>query len=306
MTPLSIAFLPLTDSAVLVAAREKGFAAEQGIELTLLRTTSWATARDRLVFGRCCQANANLSPLATEVVAGRVALRPISYKRHRFPADVIRQAVWLYFRFTLSFRDVEDLLVERGVDVSYETVRCWTSKFGPAFASSLKRRRLSPTGRWHLDEMVVRIRGQRMWMWRAVDDESEVLDVLVQKRRNKAAALKLLRKLLKNQGVRPETITTDKLASYRAAARDLGLADRHRPGRMQANNRAENSHLPIRRRERKMQRFKSQGHAQRFVATHGPVYNTFNLQRHLISRSTLRTFRAAATKAWVNATAAAA
>jgi transposase-like protein len=227
----------------------------------------------------------------------------IFYKRHRFPADVIRQAVWLYFRFTLSFRDVEDLLAERGIEVSYETIRCWTIKFGPAFASSLKRRRLQPTGRWHLDEMVVKIRGQRMFMWRAVDDEGEVLDVLVQKRRNKAAALKLLRKLLKNQGIHPEAIATDKPASYRAAARDLGLTDRHRPGGLQANNRAENAHLPIRRRERKMQGFKSQGQAQRFASTHGAAYNTFNVQRHLISRSTLRTFRAAATETWANATA---
>jgi putative transposase len=232
-------------------------------------------------------------------------LRPISYKRHRFPADVIRQAVWLYFRFTMSLRDVEDLLAERGIEVSYETIRCWTIKFGPAFASSLKRRRLAPTGRWHLDEMVVKIRGQRMWMWRAVDDEGEVLDVLVQKRRNKAAALKLLRKLLKHQGVRPETIVTDGLASYRAALTILGCQGRHRPGRLRDNNRVENSHLPIRRRERKMQRFKSQGQAQRFVSSHGAVYNTFNVQRHLISRPTLRTFREAAMEAWVTATVAA-
>jgi putative transposase len=154
--------------------------------------------------------------------------------------------------------------------------------------------------------MAVKIRGKRMWMWRAVDDEGEVLNVLVQKRRNKIAALKLLRKLKKKQGIHPETITTDKLASYWAAARDLGLTDRHRPGGMQANNRAENSHLPIRRRERKMQRFKSQGQAQRFVSTHGAVYNTFNVQRHLISRPTLRSFRATAMETWVKATTAAA
>ena len=136
---------------------------------------------------------------------------------------------------------------------------------------------------------MVKIRGQRMWMWRAVDDEGEVLDVLVQKRRNKAAALKLLSKLLKNQGARPEKIVTDGLASHRAALTILGCVDRHRPGRLRDNNRVENSHLPVRRRERKMQRFKSQGQAQRFVATHGPVFNNFNVQRHLISRSTLRT-----------------
>ena len=231
-------------------------------------------------------------------------MRPVSYKRHRFPADVIRQAVWLYFRFTMSLRDVEDLLAERGIEVSYETIRCWTLKFGLAIAANLRRRRSPPTGRWHLDEMVVKIRGRRMWMWRAVDDEGEVLDVLVQKRRNKAAALKLLRKLLRNTGIRPEKVVTDGLASYRAAMRILGCVDRHKPGRLRDNNRVENSHLPVRRRERKMQRFKSQGQAQRFVATHGAVYNTFNVQRHLLSRPALRIFRAAAIKTWAEAAAA--
>lgn len=144
-----------------------------------------------------------------------------------------------------------------------------------------------------------------MWLWRAVDDEGEVLDVLVQTRRNTAAAMKLFRKLLKNQGVHPETATTDGLGSYRAALRSLGIVDRHRPGGMRENNRAENSHLPIRRRERKQQKFKSQGSAQRFLATHAAVYNTFNLQPHLISRPTLRIFRAAAHQAWAEATAAA-
>lgn len=218
---------------------------------------------------------------------------------------MIRYAVWLYFRFTLSFRDVEELLAQRGIDVSYETIRCWTLKFGPLFAANLRRRRSPPSGRWHLDEMVVRIRGRRLFLWRAVDDEGEVLDMLVQRRRNKHAALKLLRKLLKRQGVHPDTLTTDKLASYRAAARDLGLADRHRPGGMRANNRAENSHLPIRRRERKMQRFKSQGQAQRFLATDAAVYNCFNTQPHLIRRPTLRQFRAEAHRTWAAATAAA-
>lgn len=153
--------------------------------------------------------------------------------------------------------------------------------------------------------MVVKIGGRRMFLWRAVDDEGEVLDVLVQKRRNKAAALKLPRKLLKHQGIHPETIVTDKLASYRAAARILGLEDRHRPGGMHANNRAENSHLDIRRRERKQQKFKSQGSAQRFLSTHAAVYNVFNLQRHLIRRATLRQFRAEAHQTWAAATAAA-
>jgi transposase-like protein len=232
-------------------------------------------------------------------------MRPISFKRHKFPADVIRYAVWLYFRFTVSFRDVEELLAQGGIEVSYETIRCWTLKFGPLIAANLRRRRSPPSGRWHLDEMVVKIGGRRMFLWRAVDDEGEVLDMLVQRRRNKDAALKLLRKLLKRQGIHPETISTDKLASYRAAARDLGLADRHRPGGLRVNNRAENSHLPIRRRERKMQRFKSQGQAQRFLATHAAVYNCFNVQPHLIRRPTLRQLRAEAHRTWAAATAAA-
>ncbi len=232
-------------------------------------------------------------------------VQPISFKRQRFPADVIRYAVLLYFRFTLSLRDVEELLSQRGVEVGYETIRCWTIKFGPLIAANLRRRRAPPTGRWHLDEMVVKIGGKRMFLWRAVDDEGEVLDMFVQKRRNKAAAFKLLRKLLKTEGLHPETITTDKLASYRAAAKALNLQERHRPGGMRENNRAENSHLPIRRRERKMQKFKSQGSAQRFLATYAAVHNTFNLQPHLIRRSTLRQFRAAAHQAWAEATVAA-
>ena len=185
---------------------------------------------------------------------------------------MIRHAVWLCFRFTLSFRDVEELLAQRGIEVSYETIRCWTLKFGCLFAHNPRRSRPKPTGRWHLDEMVVKIGGKQMFLWHAVDDEGEVLDMLVQERRNKAAALKLLRKLLKNQGVHPETIITDKLASYLAAARDLGLAERHRLGGMRENNRAENSHLPLRRRERKQQKFKSRASAQRFHATRATVY----------------------------------
>jgi transposase-like protein len=153
--------------------------------------------------------------------------------------------------------------------------------------------------------MVVKIGGKRMFLWRAVDDEGEVLDMLVQKRRNKATALKLLKKLLKNQGVHPERLVTDCLASYGAAVRELNLEDRHHPGGMRANNRAENSHLSIRRRERKQQRFKSQGSAQRFLSIHAAVYNVFNIQQHLTSRPTLRIFRQRAFNAWEVATAAA-
>lgn len=192
-------------------------------------------------------------------------MRPISFKRLRFPADVIRQAVWLYFRFTLSIRDVEELLAQHGIDVSRETVRCWTLKFGPLIAANLRRRRCAPTGRWHLGEMYVRIGGRKMWLWRAVDDGGKVLDVLVQKRRNKHAALKLLRTLLRNQGVHPESITTDKLASYGAAVRELGLTGCHRPGGMRENNRAEDSHLAIRRRTLRL--FRAEAHRTWEAAT---------------------------------------
>jgi putative transposase len=233
-------------------------------------------------------------------------MKPISFKRHRFPPDTIRLAVWLYFRFTTSLRDVEEMLAERGIDVTYETVRCWANKFGPVIAANIRRKRGRAASVWHLDEMVVRINGVRMFMWRAVDKEGEVLDVLVQKRRNKAAALKLLRKLLKNQSFVPDAIVTDGLASYQAAMKVLGCKDRHRPGRLRDNNRVENSHLPIRRRERKMQRFKSQGQAQRFVSTHSAIYNTFNIERHLISRNTMRQFRTSAMEEWLTASATAA
>lgn len=232
-------------------------------------------------------------------------MSPISFKRHRFPAAVIVQAVRWYFRFTLSIRDVEELMAERGIEVSREAIRCWVIKFGPLIAANLRRRRCPPTGRWYLDEVVVKIGGRRMYLWRAVDDEGEVLDVLVQKRRNKQAALKLLRRLLRSTGVHPDAIVTDKLVSYRAAMKVLNLQGRHRPGGMRENNRAENSHLMIRRRERKQQKFKSQGSAQRFLSSQGPIYNAFNLQTHLISRAGLRTLRGQANDAWTAATQAA-
>ena len=193
---------------------------------------------------------------------------PISYARHRFPPGVIRHAVWLYLRFTLSYRDVEELLVERGLDVLYETVRRWVLKFGLQFARNLRARRPRPSGQWHLDEMVVSIGGNRHWLRRAVDREGEVLDLLVQSRR------------------------------------DMCFSARHEQG-LRQNNSAENSHQPVRRRERKIQGFKSPGSAQRFLSIHAAVHNTFNLQCHFVSRRTLRLFRAEAAQAWQNATVAA-
>jgi putative transposase len=227
----------------------------------------------------------------------------ISFARHQYLPPVIQHAVWLYFRFTLSFRDVEDLLAERGLDISYETVRRWVTKFGPQFARELRNRRPRPTLRWHLDEMVVSIAGRHFWLWRAVDDEGEVLDLLVQRRRDKTAAVKLMRKLLKKQGFAPELLVTDRLRSYAAAKAELGLSARHEQG-LRKNNRAENSHQPTRRRERKMQRFKSPGSAQRFLSVHAAVQNTFNTQRHLTSRRVMRALRGNAFETWRAATAA--
>ena len=182
----------------------------------------------------------------------------ISYAGYRFPPEIIQQAIWLYLRFTLSFRDVEDLLAERGIVVSYETVRRWVNHFGPMIAADLRKRRPKPHSTWHLDEVYLKIDGRMVYLWRAVDAEGEVLDVLVQSKRNKHAALKLMRKLLKKYAFAPERLVTDDLRSYGSAARELGLERRRERGRWK-NNRAENSHQPTRRRERKMQRFKSAG-----------------------------------------------
>ena len=197
-------------------------------------------------------------------------MAPLSYRRHRFPAEIIQHAIWLYLRFTLSYRDVEELLAERGLDVSYETVRRWVLKFGPLIARKLRQGRPRPSARWHLDEMIVRIAGKRMYLWRAVDHEGEILDMLVQRRRDTQAALRLMRKLLKKQGFAPKLLVTDKLGSYGAAFRRLGLTCPHDRGRRK-NNRAENSHQIVRRRERKMQRFKSARSAQHFLNIHSAV-----------------------------------
>lgn len=222
------------------------------------------------------------------------------YHDFRFPEPIIQRAVWLYVRFTLSLRDVEDLLAERGITVSYETVRGWVARFGPPIARHLRLQRGRPSDTWHLDEMFVRIRGRQMYLWRAVDAEGEILEVLVQSRRNKRAALRLMRKLLKKQGLAPSTFANDRLGAYLAAVRELGLSSEHVRGKRK-NNRAESSHVPIRRRERKMQGFRSAASAQRFLAIHAAVSNTFTTCRHLVTAKTHRLLRDEAFAAWQQA-----
>jgi len=190
------------------------------------------------------------------------------------------------------------------MDISYETVRRWFLKFGEPLARNLRSFRPTPNDIWHLDEMIVVIRGRRHYLWRAVDSEGEVLDFLVQSRRNTKAALKLMRKLMKKQGFAPSQIVTDKLRSYHKAFQILGLTAEHIDNK-RSNNRSENSHLPVRRRERKMQKFKSPGSAQRFLNIHSATYNSFYVQRHLINRSHLKQCRADASRIWANACASA-
>ena len=226
------------------------------------------------------------------------------YARHRFHPDIIRRAIWMYFRFNLSFRDVEELMVERGIDVSYETIRRWVDKFGSTYAKRLRSRSETPSPVWHLDEVYTKIAGRMVYLWRAVDNEGTVLDVVVQPRRNTKAATRLLRKLLKNQGIKPQRIVTDRLGSYGAALKLLGLKHLQDVGGRK-NNRAECSHVPIRRRERKSQRFRSVRNAQKLLSAHGQIYNLFNHRRHLISRNTLQKFRAQALKEWNLVTASA-
>ena len=197
----------------------------------------------------------------------------------------------------LSLRDAEDLLADRLVADIESTLRRWVARFGTAYAKRLRARRPRSDDRWHLDEMFVSIGGRRVYLWRAVDAEGVVLDILVQPRRDKRAALKLIRRLLKKQGIVPASITTDRLGSYRAAIRNLDLLNLHVTGG-RSNNRAENSHQPVRRRERCWIGFKNPGSTQRFLSAHAAVYNTFNLQRHLISRYRMKIHRTAALAQW--------
>lgn len=227
----------------------------------------------------------------------------LSFKRHRHRPDVIRQAVWLYYRFALSLRDGEELLAERGVDASYDAVRNWCRKFGKQIAGNLKRRHPAPSPRLAFGRDGQRICGRHMYLWRAVDDEGEVLKTAVERRRDAKTATSFLLKLLRDQTVKPETILTDGLRSYVSAVEALGLKSLHSPSRLRENNRVENSHLPIRKRERHMQQFKSQRSAQQFLTVHAAVYNTFYVQRRLASRATMKVLRTDAHWAWREAVA---
>jgi len=202
------------------------------------------------------------------------------YHRHRFPAEIISHCVWLYFRFALSFRDVEEMLAMRGVSLSYETVRDWCLKFGQTYANGLRRRSLRPGDRWHLDEVFLKINGRLHYLWHAVDQDGDVLDILVQSRRDKKAAKKFFRKLLKGLRYVPRVIITDKLKSYHAAKQEIMPSVEHRQNKYQ-NNRAENSHQPTRLREKVMRRFKSARHAQRFLSVFGIITSFFRVGRHL-------------------------
>jgi putative transposase len=228
---------------------------------------------------------------------------PDPHYRHRFPAEIISYAVWLYHVFSLSFRDVELILAERGMSVSYETVRRGCKKFGQTFADRMRRPRPRPGDKWHMDEVFIRIQGIQHYLWRAVDQDGIVLDILVQSRRNAKAAERFFKRLLKGLQYEPRVIVTDKLKSYGVAQRAVLPKVEHRQSRY-LNNRAENSHRPTRRRERQMQRFKSPGQAQDFLSAHGFIYGHFHPRRHLMSASTHRKTRARAFKVWRSETCA--
>ncbi len=228
-----------------------------------------------------------------------------SYAGYRFPAEVISHAVWLYFRFPLSLRMVDELLAARGIIVSHETVRQWALKFGQAFANQVRRRLPGAGDKWHLDEVVLMIAGVKHWLWRAVDQNGMVLDILVQSRRDARAAKRLLCKLLKRQCRPPRVMVTDKLASYGAAKRAVMPSVEHRKHKG-LNNRAENSHQPTRRREQQMKCFKSPGQAQRFLSAHDGINNLFHLRRHQVPATQYRTARTEAFQVWAEVTGVAA
>ncbi|MFC9854103.1 IS6 family transposase [Streptomyces prasinus] len=213
---------------------------------------------------------------------------PPSYKGHRYPVEIISHCVWLYFRFPLSFREVEELMLERGVIVSHETVCRWCLKFGQGYANGLRRRRPRPGDKWHLDEVFIKINEERKYLWRAVDADGNVLDILVQSRRDKTAARRFFRRLLKKTRTVPRVIVTDKLRSYGTAHREVMPSVEHRSHKG-LNNRAENSHQPTRQRERAMKGFRSTGGAQRFLTEFSGISPHFRPCRHLMTATEYRT-----------------
>jgi putative transposase len=225
------------------------------------------------------------------------------YRGYRFPPGIISHSVWLYHRFSLSLRDVEELLAKRGIVVTHETIRQWCRKFGPEYARKLERRQGRLGDVWHLDEVFVTISGERHYLWRAVDQDGDVIDVLVQRHRNACAAKRFFRKLLKRQESAPWRLVTDQLRSYSAAHRSIMPSVAHDTTRY-ANNRAELSHQPTRQREHQMRGFKSAGQAQRFLSVHGVIQNCFKLGRHRLRAENYRLLRAQSFKDWSAVTAA--
>ena len=226
-----------------------------------------------------------------------------SYRGHRFPPEIISHAVWLYHRFTLSFRDVEDLLAERGITVSYEAIRFWCLKFGLKYARSIRRKQGRLGDTWYVDEVFVKIQGEQRYLWRAVDQDGDVLDILVTSRRDKRAAKRFFRKVLKVQGEVPWRLVTDKLKSYSAAHREVFSSVEHRTGQYE-NNRAEVSHQHTREQERQMRRFKSIAQAQQFLCVHGQVQNLFRVGRHHLKAVHHRLLRDRAFADWREVTCA--
>ncbi len=222
---------------------------------------------------------------------------PATYHSYRFPAAVIQQAVWPYYLFSLSLRDIELILADRGVLVSYETIRRWCVRFGGEFAARLRKRRPKPGDIWHLDEVYLKINGELHYLWRAVDQHGVVLDILVQERRNATAAKRFFKRLLVGLNYQPRKIVTDGLRSYGVAQREILPGVQHRTNRY-LNNRAENSHRPTRRRERQMQRFKSPEGAQRFLSAHAMIYGHFRPRRHLMAADQYRCSRGRAFRIW--------
>jgi putative transposase len=229
--------------------------------------------------------------------------KTLSDQRHRFPPEIISHAIWLYHRFSLSFRDIEELLAERGITVTYESIRQWCLKFGPVYARKIKKRQGRLGDTWYIDEVFITIRGERHCLWRAVDQDGDMIDILVQRRRNQKSAERFFRRLLKGQGGEPRWLVTDKLRSYDAAHRTIMPTVPHL-SHVYANNRAEVSHQPTRQREYHMRGFKSPTQTQRFLTLHGLTHNLFRLGRHLMRAVNYRRLRAQAFQVWQDAVCA--